>query len=579
MNFILAQGTIVVPPQGSNPLAKPGWKLVFNDEFDNLNLRNWDLNHSAAHLNWNAGQYGDDTPCCHEGRIAFDEPRQVSSSNGLCVISLQEADIQSKCLSFSDCQPLPEPCKYARTGEIKTFSYEADGPDFREWKIPEGCYIEFRAKVGNKNCNAWSAFWLYGGEQEIDVFETLEQNSPYNFDAGYWSKKYVNGEWISIYDRMKNNKIVSRGFRVVRQDIEIVNWYTGVGGSDDDEIHDKVIDVIHFENVDLSSEFVNYGVFYGKDYMKFFINGLEYFNWNLNEFNQPNTILPYVNPKTIRMGMGLHKDNCTFCPTTMEIDYLRVYTLDNNRYVRWLEIPEIMNKNEAKLVEVNYVPQLNYNWSFGDFTSVLKDLPLPTLYSISCPNSMQSGMNHTVNVTTTFPDQRVETLSGEIYVQGNEPPQSPKIVSLENSCFSSDALDIHIKVKGLYLNTLCTNNTGVYQWSTNGVNYFDGQSNFSIILPNEFTQIFVRISNCFGFSQPLRIDIVERLCDPHPRTELQNNLKTFQLFTLNGILIQKVPNIEKLQQLKLNPGLYILKTEQLNNGKLVKSETKKHWVK
>ena len=84
-------------------------------------------------------------------------------------------------------------------------------------------------------------------------------------------------------------------------------------------------------------------------------------------------------------------------------------------------------------------------------------------------------MKHAVSVSTVFPDQRIEILTSEIYVQGDEAPLMPIIVSLKTSCFSFDELKVDVKVRGLYPNTLCSTNTGTYQWSTNaGVNFYDG---------------------------------------------------------------------------------------------------------
>ena len=583
-----AQGTIFVPPQGPSPLSKTGWNLVFNDEFDNLNLKNWDLNHSAAQLSWAPGNYGDDQPCCHEGRISFEEPRQVISTNGICKIKLQEADAHSLCRSFQSCISLnlQDPCKFARSGEIKTFSYESDDPSFREWQIPEGSYIEMRAKVGDKNCNAWSAFWLYGGDQEIDVFETLAQNSPYDYGSGYWSDKYVNGEWIRIYDRIKNQKIVSIGFRIVRENkIEIFrrvrNRYEDKFPNVPEEDYGEIIEsTIVIEDVDLSKEFVNYGVIYNSGNMKFYINGVVFFDWNLSSNGQANTTLPFVNPKTIRIGMGLHKDKCVFCPTDMDIDYLRVYTPINNRFVKWLKFPEIMNKNEAKELEVNYVPSLNYNWTFGAFNSLLWDNVLPTRWIITCPNTMQSGMKHAVSVNTLFPDQKMEILNGEIYIQGNEAPPMPIIVSSKISCFTSDELKVDVKVRGIYPNTLCSSNTGTYQWSTNsGVNFYDGTDKQIFILPNDGIEdkLQVRISNCFGYSSPLIFEIPKIAC-PREIVESTEQYETYKIYSLTGSLVCKIHSMNLVKQLNLPPDIYIIETEVFNNGKLINKLFQKYVI-
>lgn len=582
---LFPQTTISVPPQGPNPSIKPGWKLIFNDEFDQLSLRNWDLSNSSAAQSWNPGHFGDDTPCCHEARISFEEPRQVTANNGRCVISLQEADAQSLCLGFATCTPLNEPCRYGRTGEIKTFSYESDAQNFRQWLIPEGSFVELRAKVGDKNCNAWSAFWLYGGEQEIDVFETLYQSSNENFDAGYWSEKYVDGEWIQIYDSLNNDKIVSRGFRVVRENIiEVVSIDRKGPVRYDDEgniITTKVIKTIQISDVDLSGEFINYGVEFTSGNMKFFINGVKYFDWNLDQAENSHTDLPIVRPKAIRIGMGLHRNNCVFCPTAMENDYIRVYTPQSNRYVRWLQIPEIMNSNESKSIETNFLPSINYSWTFGNFSGIFTDNDKRSIAQISCPIGIQSGILHSVSLTSTFPDQSSEILTGQIYVQGNEAPRMPTLVKSNTVCLGGNNIRFEATVKGLYSNSLCSNNTGTYQWSIDGgVNYTNGGHTNSFILPNvENNNIRVRISNCFGNSAPISFEVPQLNCTDPRNSTLEKNIGViYELYTINGLKIGRLSTIDHLINLNINPGIYLLKSDTYHNGVLKKSVFKKHII-
>ena len=535
------------------------------------------MSNSSAQQLWSPGSFGDDTPCCHEDRISFEEPRQVAANNGIGIISMQEADALSPCLGFTACEPLSEPCTYGRTGEIKTFSYERDADQFREWKIPEGSSVELRAKVGDKNCNAWSAFWLYGGEQEIDVFETLGENSPEDYDAGYWSDKYVNGEWVRIYDREQNSKIISRGFRVVRQNIiEVIRVEKKGPIRYDDEgnlITTTVEKRVQITDVDLSDEFINYGVEFTSGNMKFFINGVKYFDWNIDQSGNSNTTLPFVNPKAIRIGMGLHKDNCTFCPTTMEVDYLRVYWPQNFRYIRWLQIPEIMNVNETKLIDVNFLPSVNYNWNVGDLLSSFPDIFKHSAIRISCPTNLQTGQIYPISISSIFPDQSSELLTSHIYIQGSEAPRIPVIVNSKLSCIGEEEIRYEVKVKGLYPNNLCNNNSGRYEWSTDGGNtYLEGGPSNVFFLPNEENdQIRVRITNCFGSSAPLIFEIPQLDCSSYPRSAGKSGQvkMNFSVFNLDGHKIASRTTYEELMQLEVLPGLYILGEEIYKDGKLI----------
>lgn len=210
---------ILVDPNYMASMSKYGYNLIFQDEFNgnSLDLQKWDISTCLP---------ADDVPCftyLYDFMLS-----QVSVSEGNCILKTEKATAQN-----SNCMPFNQDCEDGDrgiSGEIKNFQWRDYGttpPDFpnvffNNYEFPVGSYVEIRAKTTDANCNAGSSFWLYGGEQEIDIFETSGDED--DFTSGYWSGRNIKGQYYGPYERYrsgwnkfwggdgKHPKIVSCGF-------------------------------------------------------------------------------------------------------------------------------------------------------------------------------------------------------------------------------------------------------------------------------------------------------------------------------------------------------------------------------
>lgn len=584
-----ANTTIIIPSQGRNPLAKPGWNLVFNDDFETLNLHNWDLSNSAAHSSWNPdpNAIGDDLPCCHMNRRAFEEPRQVSSDGNNCVIAAEIADNSSPCLGTSYCpNPRPDNCTYMRTGEIKTFSWDRDHESFRDWLMPTNSYIDIRAKVGSPLCDSWSSFWFYGYEpenkdkvgQEIDGFEMVPFG-PGQFTAGYWTGYWVNGKYVPIYDENQQTKVVDRGF-VIKESKEIYiiqKRYIRDGERGSRKIVYDTIWQSKITDAHLDEGFYNYGVEFYSDRLVFYLNGVKYFDWSLGNSAHD---LPPISPKYIKIGQGIHHDYlpCKTCATKMYIDYVRAYTQSNN-FVKWITYPPIMNIWSNLEFKSTYLPSLSYVWNFSNF-NVANFQYEPNRALVTCQQNIQSGKIHNVSINTTFPDGRVEVLPAQIYVQGAEAPPQPKYEIISTKCVPGSNIEIKFRANYMYPNIICNQNQGVYQWSINGGNFIDGTEDFTAIIPNQVgSKVQLRVFNCFGYSPINEFVLTSKMACPRIiQNDLENDNVIYSIYDVYGNQI--FSSLTELQCLKAVQimGLYILKESHLNNkGELLYFKTRKYF--
>lgn len=173
---------IYIDPNYSAPLIRPGYHLIFQDEFNGagLNLDKWDRSTAKP---------VDVFPCYDH---LYDHMlSQVTVLDGKMVLKTEEANVLN-----SNCVPYDFGCENGKRGiggEVKTFQdrdYSQINPDFpngyfKNYQFPVGSYIEIKAKTTDAECNAGSSFWLWGGDQEIDIFETNGDSD--DFTSGYWS--------------------------------------------------------------------------------------------------------------------------------------------------------------------------------------------------------------------------------------------------------------------------------------------------------------------------------------------------------------------------------------------------------
>lgn len=197
-----AQTTVCVDPnQGPLPITKPGYALIFQDEFNSLDLVKWDRS-----------TFNNDGPTdCSLGTIP--EIGNVSVSGGQLRLDVKKE------------LPNTSLCGYTNA-EIKTWHNE-ECALFRDYRFNPGTYIEMRVQLPRPENGVGSAGWLYGLNSEtyvgsgnyypaiweIDLWESYDlveapgDISPLNeYQTDYhWGESYSNKVHEAKRIKVKNN--------------------------------------------------------------------------------------------------------------------------------------------------------------------------------------------------------------------------------------------------------------------------------------------------------------------------------------------------------------------------------------
>jgi hypothetical protein len=393
-----------------SPEIKPGYHLIFRDEFDadTLNLRNWDI--STSNL-------PDDSPC---GFYDFDAMlSQVSVRDGACIIKAELATPQnSNCLLTPDCQR-------GIGGEIKTFTWREGArnqPDFAghtfdNFDMPVGSYIEARLKVANPACNVGTGFWLSGHDQEIDVLETVDFG-PHQFTCGYYSGRYVKGKYRDPYERNRNlwHKMSFQNGRFPKI-VEGRHVLLPLQSDKPDGIKPQQKDSLQIHEI-----FVTYAVRYTADSLAYFLNDKEYFSYALADYKSKNRYLTEAKRKNIRFSVGQltgsgHTPCIVPCSTQMEIDYVRVYLPVNQTAIAWFDNTTHLKSTDTQVVlKATYYPGVQYTWSSDAFLFAKEWDTAPEAHAVvTVRKGIQAG-TYPIKLTCAFPDGHVEELERVIEV-------------------------------------------------------------------------------------------------------------------------------------------------------------------
>lgn len=173
---------------------KPGWKLVFFDEFDSnrLNIKKW-----KQSPGW--------TKCIRDNLAYSPEDNNVSFKNGNLVITAKKENVDRKCDNWdSTGRYIPYQRKFDYTTgliyTVKDFKY---GYFECRFKVPEG-----------KGFN--SAFWLIGTNSELDIFEILGSNARKAYMTLHWKDKDARtGMHMAVSNYSLRNSSYSNEYHVM----------------------------------------------------------------------------------------------------------------------------------------------------------------------------------------------------------------------------------------------------------------------------------------------------------------------------------------------------------------------------
>lgn len=401
---------------GPNPLEKPGWNLIFNDEFrsDSLNPDKW--NRSSP---WDDGNGS-----CSRGFATNPinpavEPEIARISNTLVSI-------------------IPD-CPYSG-GEIKTMSV-ADTA-FRSFYFYAPGYLETRVKLFNK-AGQGAACWLWGvgtpenpgtpgAWNEIDLFELNGVNSNIFNGAYHWTH---------------NGTHVSQTHSIYLTDSA--------------------------QLYDLSSNWTTFGLEWDTASIKWYVNNLLVKELDLHvippycvsapQYNQP------LAPFCIRLSTGPNTvgnqsavpDPANF-PQSMLIDYVRAYKKKGEKAT-----PVIIQDNlcqmcatdtsfasSAKIIRTPYYPGATYIWDSPAYAMAAEQSPIPQppeKFRLWIKQGTQPGQSYPVYLQVLFPEGYTESDTAWLYIaQGPPllPPDEFLPVPIDSLCYFSLSAHLQPNVAG-----------------------------------------------------------------------------------------------------------------------------------
>ncbi|MBL7799020.1 MAG: family 16 glycosylhydrolase [Saprospiraceae bacterium] len=419
------------PDLAPNPLEKPGYHLIFSDEFSVFDSTVWNRS-SPGNDEYN---YGHPMLCFSlNARHAPKNPSNVlpPDLDGHLPLRIREGEEQNACSHSSS--------------EIKSFQNMYPSPDFRGWKVYPNCYVEVRAKV--PDCRGLGAgLWLYGPSQdnycEIDFLE-LYGDEPdafqTNFIYGPHGSTLMDQDKVRLRD-MKGNKI------------------------------------------NLGHHFLTYAVEFDADSrIDMYVNN-QWVSWKDQYWDRDGYFDPrkHVQPFDLRISTGstsLSGGDVTLCndlPDYLYVDHVRIYLKEGHKAVQVfdktqtkLELCSDFFWGDGKGYGVTYYPGAEYTWSAHPGINILDYEDDPGVrgndnwqfYWISIDPGTTPG-TYSQTLSVRFPGGYTETLPLKVTVNsgGAPAPVPEELVPLA-------LLDGTIAVA-----VLKQPGTSGYEWSTGDGNW------------------------------------------------------------------------------------------------------------
>ncbi|MGB4928592.1 MAG: glycoside hydrolase family 16 protein [Chitinophagales bacterium] len=435
-----------------SPIYKPGWQLIFNDEF-NDNEVNPEY--------WNKSTNTDDAyhNCLHG--IVFN-PNNVTEADGSLKLTLSSDD-------YAGC---------AHSGaEIKTFSTDDDS--FKEFKFYPDSYIEIRVKNLPFSKGAGSAFWLFvagGGDaeyREIDIWETYSGHknvlkSNYHWDYGTPEIAAGESQKIHLYKQM------------------------------------------FIEPYNLDYQWVNIGCEWHQNIIKFYLNNSLIRTIEVSGLNSEDMPFdPVDKPMHIRLSMqspltcDINEDyvDDSALPKNMYVDYIRVYKQSGTEAVPFIQTPsEFCINSTGENISCAYYPDVNYTWTSTAFDFGPNDDNLPSARWITLKPFVTPNNYYDITVTANFENGYAETHTYSIYIAGN--PILPTgvistVQSAPSSCYFFARIPQTTRSESIYW----SENAGL-TWTTGDTYLSDGiyYSKYGDFLKNHTFGVKLKTINACGSS-------------------------------------------------------------------------------
>jgi len=444
-----------------SPLVKSGWNLIFQDEFDSLQLNK---------TVWNIAGFNNDGTlhCSDPNDYPFTmNPKNVWVEDGLCKIAITNEE-------YLDCP--------VSAGEIK--SYTVDPADsIHSWTLDYGFYVEIRINNLPIEEGLGSAGWLFAGGQpeynEIDIWET-DGKHKYKYGSTYW------------WDERNYDCSNEVGRKLDHSKFKVKN------------LSDKFsVFGIHLwsKRMDLTKQWLVFGLEWDEDEITYYLNNIETKNIVFDEkFNENKPCAIDVNDrplyaKNIRIGTGPNslgdKESSEYAstslPKTLNIDYVRVYIKNGNKAIKLEYMPDEMCANSSGNMSCTYLPGVKYNWQSDAFEFMPNSENIESLKWVTVKNGIETNKYYPVTIICIFPDGYTETLTKNIFIAENPEIPAGDIVPLQHQLNCYYLAGIKLKSP-----------SEVILWSEDfGITWTEGKTEIRFSLPYSVYGNFEEGSNYF----------------------------------------------------------------------------------
>lgn len=370
-----------------NPVGKPGWNLIFNDEFTSDSLND---------LFWNRSNPWDDgIGACL---------RNFSVNPGNVDIDNETARISNRAISI-----LPD-CPFSG-GEIKTISVKDTG--FKSYYFYAPAYVEARVRLFNKTGQG-AACWLWG------VGTPEDPGGP-----GPWNE-------IDLFELNGVNRNIFTG-----------TYHWSNGGVHVSQNHSVYL-TDSLGLYDLTAEWTIFGLEWNTDVIRWYVNNTLVKELDLHRIPpyciDASTYAPPVAPFSLRMGTSYNsvgnqsqQANPADFPQSMIVDYVRVYqkagtpktpVLIHDHLCQFCSDTTLVPAT-GKPVGTRYYPGYQYQWNATVFEMIPQPDAMPRppeRYLLRIREQAIPGAEYPVALTSVDPWGVTENDTVQIFIHSGIPP-------------------------------------------------------------------------------------------------------------------------------------------------------------
>lgn len=388
---LLSQTVKIDPSFYRSATDIPGYKLLFSDEFDSLDRTVWDLSAPGN----DGTPYDDPDFAAKSNHVPANPSNVLTPVDGILKIRVRQGEERDMAAYSS--------------GEIKTFnnhSWSNQPPPYRNWTMIPGQYLEARIKIPYcPGINA--ALWLYGitGTPddpdrrffEVDIIESFGEKPTRFWTNIHYGKAY----------RDKSHRSQGR-------EIKVKNTQ-----------NQKVI---------LKDIWLTFGLEYTETAVKMYLNGSHYNTYKLypDSKRKKHRYLKSL-PAFLRLGTGKTSverttpDACTDFPVFLEVDYIRLYTIDTLPAIHFLHDYNNISVSASKgrqnsgfNMQLNYIPGVKYRVEDNELFDITHNKNYITAcqceqWWVSPKEGTRTGPA-TISVMAEFPDGRLEKLEARVNI-------------------------------------------------------------------------------------------------------------------------------------------------------------------